>query len=878
MISRHIPMRNVKKSSFVELAKYLQDPQNKQERVGVIKVTNCHQENILDAARYDIEATQRLNTRAEGDKTYHLVVSFRPGENPSQEVLDAAEERICAAMGYADHQRVSAVHYDTDNVHIHIAINKIHPETHNIHTPYNDYKTRSSVCLALEKEFGLEQDNHRATRTRSENNAADMERHSGRESLLGWIKRECVGQLKSVANWQELHQAMRQNGLELRQKGNGFVITGPDGLAVKASSVDRSLSRTALEKKLGSFEPSIPDTKPSRPSPETIKQRFGSAIHVKRPGECPPPMLENRQVNLGDVPVMQINSGKRYEGKPLGSQGTSTSALYGRYQGEQQRLTAARNEALRLAKVKRDRLIENAKRTGRLKRSAIKLLKGPAVNKRYLYGLASKALGEKLKRANAMYKKDRQAAYDIHKRRTWADWLQFKAAGGDDEALKTLRQRNAQQARKEANILHGDKVKKDGRIPGLKPDSVTKEGTIIYRVGESAIRDGGKRLDVSRDAGDDGLHAALLMAKHRYGDKLTVNGSFEFKKRIVAVAAARELSVSFVDPELEKLRQILTKKAAREREYIHIPFEQRGKARKAGAMWDSEKKSWFVGPYATRDRIENFIRMNEEKDNEQRRQRNTGTERSDPGRERSSAGNAAGADEPGFSGRSPSADAGTGYGNSQRRGRTGTGDGVTAAGSQPGRTDDITRAGRCQADESNGERGHSKPNVARPGRQPPPAAKNRLRAMSELGMVRIAGGSKVLLQGNVSDQLEHKTAEHSHQLRRDMVGAGGITTPAEVKKSLSSAEKYISEREEKRFKGFDIPKHRVYNSTDKGLFEYAGQRKSGLEMLALLKRDDEIVVIPVSDYTARRLRNLNVGESVTLTPSGSVRTTKGRSR
>ncbi len=31
-------------------------------------------------------------------------------------------------MGYADHQRVSAVHYDTDNVHIHIAINKIHPQ------------------------------------------------------------------------------------------------------------------------------------------------------------------------------------------------------------------------------------------------------------------------------------------------------------------------------------------------------------------------------------------------------------------------------------------------------------------------------------------------------------------------------------------------------------------------------------------------------------------------------------------------------------------------------------------------------------------------------------------------------------------------------
>lgn len=150
--------------------------------------------------------------------------------------------------------------------------------------------------------------------------------------------------------------------------------------------------------------------------------------------------------------------------------------------------------------------------------------------------------------------------------------------------------------------------------------------------------------------------------------------------------------------------------------------------------------------------------------------------------------------------------------------------------------------------------------------------------MSELGMVRIAGGSEVLLPGNVPDQLEHKTAERTDQLRRDMAGAGGITTPAEVKKPLSSAEKYINEREQKRLKGFDIPKHRGYNSTDKGLFEYAGQRKSGLETLALLKRDDEIVVMPVSDYTARRLSNLKVGESVTLTPSGSVRTTKGRSR
>lgn len=867
-------MKNIKKSSFSGLADYITNPQSKQERVGVIKATNCQSQDVQDAVT-EVNITQRLNTRSESDKTYHLVISFRPGEKPSEEVLNAIEESICQSLGFGDHQRLSAVHHDTDNLHIHVAINKINPDTLTIHNPYNDYRVLAESCAYLEKKYGLEVDNHMPTRSASEKRARDMERHSGIQSLLSWVKAECAEQLLNAHSWQELHQAMRQNGLELRQKGNGFIIAGPDGLAVKASSVDRSLSRAALEKKLGPFESSIPDTKPSRPSPEAIKQRFGSAANVKRPGDRPPPMRENRQVHLGDVPVMQINSGKRYESKPLGSQGANTTELYGRYQSEQQRLTAARNEALRLAKVKRDRLIENAKRTGRLKRSAIKLLKGAGVNKRYLYSLVSKALGAELERANAIYKKDRQAAYDIHKRRTWADWLQHKASAGDDEALKILRQRNAQAARKEANLVHGDKVKNDGRIPGLKPDSVTKEGTIIYRVGESAIRDGGQRLDISREAGDDGLHAALLMAKHRYGNQLTVNGSFDFKKRIVAVAAAREINVTFSDPELEKLRQILTKKAAREREYIHIPFEQRGKARQAGAMWDTEKKSWFVGPYSTRDRIENFIRMNEEKDNEQRRERNSRTAGTDSGRERRGTANASATDESRFSGRT-SADAGTVYADGRGRGRAGAGDGITAGAGQPGGGNNARAAERGH--ESVSEREHRKPNVARPGRQPPPFAKNRLRRMSELSMVRIAGGSEVLLPGNVPDKLEHQATERVDQLRRNIPGAGGINTPEQVTQSLTGAQKYVAEREEKRLKGFDIPKHRRYNSADKGQYEYAGQRKSGDETLALLKRDDEIVVMPVSDYTARRLSNIKVGESVTLTPSGSVRTTKGRSR
>jgi hypothetical protein len=47
------------------------------------------------------------------------------------------------------------VHHDTDNLHIHIAINKIHLSRYTIHDPYNDHKTLGQVCDPLEREYGL---------------------------------------------------------------------------------------------------------------------------------------------------------------------------------------------------------------------------------------------------------------------------------------------------------------------------------------------------------------------------------------------------------------------------------------------------------------------------------------------------------------------------------------------------------------------------------------------------------------------------------------------------------------------------------------------------------------------------------------------------
>jgi hypothetical protein len=90
-------------------------------------------------------------------------------------------------------------------------------------------------------------------------------------------------------------------------------------------------------------------------------------------------------------------------------------------------------------------------------------------------------------------------------------------------------------------------------------------------------------------------------------------------------------------------------------------------------------------------------------------------------------------------------------------------------------------------------------------------------------------------------------------------------------------DKYIAEREEKRLKGFDIPKHRRYNDNDSGISAFAGIRQVEGAALALLRRGEEVVVLPINEATVQRMKRLALGDPVTVTPQGSIKT-KGRSR
>jgi hypothetical protein len=131
--------------------------------------------------------------------------------------------------------------------------------------------------------------------------------------------------------------------------------------------------------------------------------------------------------------------------------------------------------------------------------------------------------------------------------------------------------------------------------------------------------------------------------------------------------------------------------------------------------------------------------------------------------------------------------------------------------------------------------------------------------LSELGVVRIPGRAQVLLPGDVSDHLEQQGAAAADGMRWDVPGL-----------ALSAATKYVVEREQKRIKGFDIPKHALYDGYA-GPAAFAGIRRIEGQALALFQHDQEIAVLSVDEATVRRLERLSIGQAITVTSQGKIK-------
>jgi hypothetical protein len=507
-------------SSYRVLATYIRDIKADVPKAQVVRVTNCHNPEA-DLAVREIEATQGRNTRTQSDKSYHLVVSFPAGEHPSADQLRDIEARLCDAIGLGEHQRLSALHTDTAHLHLHVAINKVHPETFKIITPHRDFHKLQQTCRALETEYDLTP-LHGQTHVTPPlpQGATAAEHHSGVKSFASWIQGEPADALKQALAqpgvcWRDVHRTLAGYHLELRPRGAGLVVADRNRkLFVKASSLGREVTKGKLEHQLGPFE-----------SPRD------------------------------DIKAMPARH--RYRTEPV-HRDPKREALWQRYQVEKAKRQDARRTELAALKAEGEQRrgamqAHVAERRGALKRDPS--LQAKAKKPRYALLKAERLAAQEALQAEMAPR--RHSIMQDYRTLSWNDFLIREAERGHADALQVLRSR-PQRAVAEAThntLASTDRSHAPGSLFRHLAYKIDRYGQITYTLANgSHIQDNGQRLQV-HDESQASVAAALRLAQARYGSALHISGSDAFKRQVIQAAVAGNLRVSFDDPVMEAQRQ-----------------------------------------------------------------------------------------------------------------------------------------------------------------------------------------------------------------------------------------------------------------------------------------------------------------------------------
>lgn len=580
--------------SFRGLVSYLTSSRGKPKRVGRIGLTHCVSADVASAI-LEVENHHARNSRAR-HTTYHLLLSFR--EVPLDEVLRAIEERACAALGFAGHRRVSVVHHDTENLHVHVAIDRMHPVTHMGHWPSYSKLVLDRTCLELERDFGLVPDRHLTASREPMLKAAGAFRERLRERAME--------ALTHAASWGEVREVLEQHGAQLELRGNGLVIRTVDGLAVRASSVARSLSRASLESRLGPCLLTAPSVEPL-PTNERrrthdmehaggvesligwvrrecgdafrqaqswgqlheaaaskgllIRARGNGLVFVARGGPAVKASSVGREFSrsalerrLGAFEVSPLAvASSPYARKPL--QSISSERLYREFREARSGAAVRKREIAAVFKEQRQEDSTRLRRVSQRRWSAIRLVAHGRIGSSLWASYARRAD----RKDRQLVREQRQAKARLSLGKppgsSWLGWLRDRGAEGDIEALELLRRRTERSQMGNA-IVPIDRA--SHASAAALGNVVTSSGTIVHHVQGGSIRDDGRRLHLrTAGASDDASERLLRMGVERYGRRLGVEGDQAFRDSLARVAAERRVPVEFADRDLETRRRDL---------------------------------------------------------------------------------------------------------------------------------------------------------------------------------------------------------------------------------------------------------------------------------------------------------------------------------
>lgn len=571
------------RTSFRSLSKYINsfregvDPDTGEVSLGSVAVeTNCLS---VETAWIEMWGTSVRSTRTK-DPVMHLVLSWSEGENPTDKQAFDAGRFALAELGLEGHEYLSAVHRDTDNAHLHITVNKVHPDTHRVPKMSFSKFTLDKAMRQVEINQGWKHDNgpfsvkdvdgkklidwtYASASDRLEaksgryadlpEKARQHEVYTGNESLATYAKaqpkKEAVELLKSGnASWNTLHAVLARYGLELRpsneRKNSFYVASSGDASNTQIKASDMGLGGGKLIKQLGPYQP--------------LQERYldlnkdeAKTYSKHRPLRDPAKREEAREQRAIDRAELR--------GK------------YDQFVTEWQAFKAPARSALSESQKLRSKALTEKHKAQReaIKGSGLDSNQRKALSSVAAFNVASERaeLKATIKAENAAFRKEKHPSY--------RDWVADRAQTGDPAAIAQLRgfayadKRKGKDVRQsEAKYTHQPyfMASMDSDLDPARPVRLSERvtwavdrstGAVDYSVNDrKAFRDEGRRITFNNDSRNDAdsIEVGLLLAKEKFG-AVSVHGGQEFRDRVLATAVERRLDVRFADPVLEQQRK-----------------------------------------------------------------------------------------------------------------------------------------------------------------------------------------------------------------------------------------------------------------------------------------------------------------------------------
>ena len=253
-------------ASFRGLAAYLRLGRSGEElgRVAWSAERNLPTDDIELAGKI-MRETAAQNRRVQ-EPVYHFVLSFDRRDAVSRSDMERIVDRVLAAHKLSEHQALLVAHKDRSHAHIHVMVNRVHPDTLRAWDRWHDMVVTQRVLREEERNLGLRVIPGRLTPVVGRSPAIEAElaaslrlsdtRPRADVSLLERA-RERLSDWRRATSWADLAKRLDVAGLWVEARERGAVVT--DGERhVRASQVAPDCSGPALAKRFGEPVPRAP--------------------------------------------------------------------------------------------------------------------------------------------------------------------------------------------------------------------------------------------------------------------------------------------------------------------------------------------------------------------------------------------------------------------------------------------------------------------------------------------------------------------------------------------------------------------------------------------------------------------------------------------